>query len=79
MKGLSLATSEKIPEGYLSFQLYFNEKYFFDVETAIVWHKKEEDDKHIYGMRFTRLRDQDKEKLFVMMKENFPGHLWKSL
>lgn len=79
MKGLSLVMAEKIPEGYTAAQLYFNEKYFFDIEMAVVWHKKEENNKHVYGMRFTRLRDQDKEKLFAMMKENFSGYLWKNL
>jgi hypothetical protein len=78
MKGFSLAMAEKIPDGCSGVQLYFNEKFFFDIEVAVVWHK-EENNKHLYGMKFTRLRDSDKEKLFVMMKENFPGYLWKNL
>lgn len=74
MKGLSLVVTEKIPEGCTHAELYFNEKYFFDIEISIIWHK-EADCKQIYGIRFTRVRDADKEKIFQMMKENYHNSL----
>ena len=78
MKGLSLAMAEKVPEADARVEIYFNEKYFFDIEVSVVWHKEAEA-KQIYGLRFLRVRDSDKEKIYQMMKENFPGCLGRFL
>jgi hypothetical protein len=78
MKGCCLTLEQVLPDGCAEVELYFNEKYFFDVEIAIVWHK-EIDNKHVYGIKFTRVRDADKEKMFQMMRENFSGQLWKNI
>lgn len=78
MKGLSLAMREKVPEANARVELYFNEKYFFDIEISVTWHKEVET-KQIYGMRFLKVRDSDKEKIYQMMKENFSGCLGKFL
>jgi c-di-GMP-binding flagellar brake protein YcgR len=78
MKGFSLAMIEKIPEANARVELYFNEKYFFDIEISVVWHKEAEA-KQIYGVRFLKVRDSDREKIYQMMKENFPGCFGKIL
>ncbi|MEI6832341.1 MAG: PilZ domain-containing protein [Candidatus Omnitrophota bacterium] len=78
MKGFSLAMAEKIPEANARVELYFNEKYFFDIEISVTWHKEVEE-KQIYGIRFLKVRDLDKEKIYQMMRENFPGCFGKSL
>ncbi len=70
MKGFCLAMTEKIPEANAFVELYFNEKYCFEVEISVTWHK-EVDGKQIYGIRFLKVRDADKEKIYQMMKENF--------
>jgi len=74
MKGLSLAIADKIPDPNLHMELYFNEKYFFDIEASVIW-SKEEGAKKIYGLKFSKVRDSDKEKIYQMIKENFPGCL----
>jgi len=72
MKGFCLAMTEKIIEVNVSAELYFNEKYFFNIEIFVTWHK-EVDGKQIYGVRFLKIRDSDREKIYQMMKENFAG------
>jgi hypothetical protein len=71
MKGLSLSIADKIPDPNVHMELYFNEKYFFDIEAAVIWHK-EGGAKQIYGLKFSKIRDSDKEKIYQMVKENFP-------
>ncbi len=72
MRGFSLALTEKIPEASCRAELYFNEKYFFDIEICVTWHKEVEA-KQVYGIRFLKVRDSDREKIYQMMKENFAG------
>ena len=78
MKGCCLTLEQAIPDGCVEVELYFNEKYFFGVGIAIVWHK-EIGNKHAYGVKFTRVRDADKEKMYEMMRDNFSGQLWKNI
>lgn len=78
MKGLCVSLKERIPEGCLGSQLYFNEQFFFEIEFCVAWHKQESA-KFVYGLRFTRLRDADKEKIFLMMKQNFPSQFARNL
>jgi hypothetical protein len=72
MRGFRLSIAEKIPETDAHVQLYFNDKYFFDIEISITWHKKAET-REIYGIKFLKVRDSDREKIYQMMKENFAG------
>jgi len=72
MRGFSLALAEKIPESSCRAELYFNDKYFFDVEICVTWHKVVEG-KQVYGIKFLKVRDSDREKIYQMMKENFSG------
>ena len=78
MRRFSLGMNEKIPEASSRAELYFNEKYFFDIEISVAWHKEVEA-KQIYGVRFLRIRDSDREKIYQMMKENFAGYFGKYL
>jgi len=74
MMGCSLLLANKIPDGCVQAKLYFNEKFFFEIEIAIVWHK-EIDNKQSYGIKFTKFRDADKEKLYRMICEDFSSHM----
>ncbi|MCX5694926.1 MAG: hypothetical protein NT014_07420 [Candidatus Omnitrophica bacterium] len=78
MRGFCLVVTEKITNYNTSAQLYFNEKYFFDIEICVTWHK-ENDGKQIYGISFLKVRDSDREKMYRMMKENFADCLGKFL
>ncbi len=74
MKGLCLSLSEGIPEGCLSAKLYFNERFFFEIEFIVIWHQ-EINHKQCYGLKFSRFREADKEKLFLMIREDYSSHL----
>ncbi|MFA5287650.1 MAG: PilZ domain-containing protein [Candidatus Omnitrophota bacterium] len=77
-KGFRLIIPEKIPEECAGCELYFNDNYSFGIGITISWYK-EIDGNHTYGMKFTKLRDQDKERIFQMMQERFPEHLRTNL
>jgi len=70
MRGFCLATTEKISECDGAMEIRFNDKYFFFVEVSFTWHKEIEG-KQAYGLRFLKVRDSDREKIYSMMKENF--------
>ena len=76
MRGFCLALPEKLAEYNTRAELYFNEKYFFDIEISVTWHK-EAQGKQVYGIKFLKVRDSDREKIYQMMKENFAGHFGK--
>jgi hypothetical protein len=78
MRGFCLVVAEKIFKYNARAELYFNEKYFFDVEVSVTWHKEAEA-KQIYGIKFLKVRDSDREKIYQMMKENFAGCFGKYL
>jgi len=78
MKGICLSSIDKIPEANNAVEFCFNEKYFFEIGISFVWHKEVEG-KQIYGLKFLRVHDYDKEKIYQMMKENFPNHLSKAM
>jgi hypothetical protein len=73
-KGLAVSLAGRFPQDCTRLCLKFSESFVFKVEIAVVWHLEEEG-RNIYGVKFTRLRDPDKERLYQMMRENFPGRL----
>jgi len=78
MKGFCLSSPEKILDYNTRAELYFNEKYFFEVGISVTWHKEIEE-KQVYGIKFLKVRDYDREKIYQMMKENFASHLIKCM
>jgi hypothetical protein len=76
MRGFCLVLSDKLTEYNTRAELYFNEKFFFDIEITVTWHK-EAQGQQIYGIKFVKVRDSDREKIYQMMKENFAGHFGK--
>ena len=78
LKGLSMAIAQLLPQECTRATLYFNENYFFDIDMAVVWHKQA-DGKQIYGLKFTRVRDADREKFVRMMRQDFPRYFEKKL
>jgi len=78
LKGFSLVISKKIIKQRLAAKLDFNEKYSFKIEVLVLW-SKAENNKYVYGMKYTKIADSDRELILQMMKENYPPNLWRSL
>lgn len=76
LRGFCVVSSLKIPECCPALTLYFNELFFFTVETSMAWHK-ESDGKQSYGLRFAKIKDIDKEKIYQMMRQDYSQHLHK--
>jgi len=76
LKGFSLVIAKKILKQHVSAKLYFNDKFSFNIETTVLWNASA-DNKYVYGMKFTKILDLDREKILKMMKEYFPNNIWK--
>lgn len=76
MRGFSVIMTQKIPPDCNHFTLYFNENFFFTVDIVILWHKETEG-KYTYGIKFSRIRDSDREKMYKMMRQDFAEHIEK--
>jgi hypothetical protein len=74
MRGFSVAIAQKIPRDCRELTIYFSEKYFFTVEIILSW-QAESAGKNTYGAKFTRIRDSDKEKMYRMMRDDFPNQI----
>ena len=71
LKGFAVIIGQPLPDQCAQTTLYFNENFFFTVDVERVWHN-ESNGRHIYGFKFTRIRDTDKEKIFKMIQQDFP-------
>lgn len=51
-----------------------SEEVFLDLEVWIAWQRNYEN-QHIYGLYFSKIRDEDKEKIYQFFSIHFPGQL----
>lgn len=77
-RGFKIVLPQKLEEQCTKLVLRFNEDFILNAEFCILWHA-ELHDKHIYGCSFTRLRDQDKEKMYDFVFKNFPDQIEKHI
>jgi len=76
-KGMQVALSTKLPEDkFFSLALALNDDFTLHVECWVAW-EKAVDGHNIYGLYFTRINDQDKERLYKFMRQDFPQELNK--
>jgi len=68
LKGFAVSLSQKLPESCANISLQFGSEFIFNVEIAVLW-RKEAQGKNAYGVRFTKIRDADKEKIFHLNAE----------
>ncbi len=72
-KGFAISLSSCLPENCKVLKLEVNGRYPYNVEVSPVWHLEKES-KQYHGFLFVRLRDSDREKMFTMIKTDFPQH-----
>jgi len=81
--GIQISLAQKLPKDTsLKLSIILSDGSALDVEVWVVWHKQI-DGHNIYGLYFTRIKDQDKEKIYQFMRRYFPQELnkqwWKDL
>lgn len=76
LKGFAIIVSKELPQACSNIIIHFNEEFFFNAEISLVWNNKL-GAKYIYGAIFTRLTDSDKEKMYRMMRQDYPQQLPK--
>jgi hypothetical protein len=74
MKGFAVCFKGKYPPELTTVTLVIN-GHHFSVEITPVWHQQRSG-ADCYGFKFTRLREADRERLYHMMREEFP-HVFK--
>jgi c-di-GMP-binding flagellar brake protein YcgR len=81
--GLQLLVAQKLPRDVaLKLNIILPDGNTLDVEVWVVWHKPI-DGHNLYGLYFTKIKDQDKEKIYQFMRRYFPWELnkqwWKDV
>lgn len=74
-KGLRLACAHKLErDKYAKFTLELNEEFSFEVEVWVAWHKAFEN-RHLYGLYFSKIKDSDKERIYQFIQRYFPQRI----
>ena len=74
LKGFAVSLSQRLPGQCTKMTLNFNDRFLFPIEVAVIW-STEEEGKIVYGLRFTRVRDADRETMYQMVHHDFPEAL----
>ena len=76
-KGIQLSLEEKLSlDAYIKLSITLSSAFTLEVEAWVAWHKTV-DGHHLYGLYFTKIRDQDKEKLHQFIYKNSPEEMSK--
>lgn len=71
LKGLQISLVLKLPKDTsLRLSLFLAEGFILDIEAWVVWHKTIME-ANIYGLYFTRVKDQDKEKIYEFVRRYY--------
>ncbi|OGX44220.1 MAG: hypothetical protein A3G38_01630 [Omnitrophica WOR_2 bacterium RIFCSPLOWO2_12_FULL_51_8] len=71
-RGFQIWLDRELCPGCCALIIRFGTDLVFNIEVCVVWHALV-NAKHVYGCRFIRLRDADKERLYHFVFQNFPG------
>ncbi|MFA5286976.1 MAG: PilZ domain-containing protein [Candidatus Omnitrophota bacterium] len=76
-KGLKIVLNLKlIVDSYIKFNLKLSDKCSLECEAWVAWHRAA-DGRNTYGLYFTRLKDDDKEKIYKFVYEHIPDEISK--
>lgn len=78
LKGIKISLAQKLTrDAFLKFNLILSDEFVSDIiEAWVAWHKIIED-KNLYGVYFTKIRDLDKEKIYQFIRKNFSNEMSK--
>lgn len=75
LKGLQICLGLKLQkDSFLKLCISLAEDYILDIETWVVWHKTI-GDSNTYGLYFTRIKDNDKEKIYRFVYKFCPEQI----
>lgn len=74
-KGLQLSLKIKIPEDkFLKLTLVLTQDFTMEVEVWVTWHKVF-DGYNNYGLYFTKIRDSDRERIYILIRSDYPEQI----
>lgn len=81
LKGARISLKQRLPlDTSIRLNLPLSEGFVLDIDALIAWHRVVNEE-NMYGLSFSRVRDNDKEKIFQFVRQEFPReierHWWK--
>jgi len=81
--GIQIAIAQKLPKDTtLRMNVMLSDGSALELDVWVVWHKQV-GSQNVYGLYFTKIKDQDKERIYKFMRSYFPHELnkqwWKDL
>lgn len=74
-KGLQIFLAQKLPlDSYVKLSLILTESFTLNVEAWVTWHRSV-DGHNIYGLYFTKIIDSDKERIYNLIRNEFPEQI----
>lgn len=70
LKGFCVSSASKLSAGPVNFTISFYERYIINAQAVSVWHERRGAE-YRYRMKFTRIRDPDREKIYQMVHQDF--------
>ncbi len=75
LKGAQISLAMKLPrDAFLKLNLVLTADFILNVEVWVVWHKGI-DGYNIYGFYFSKIEDQDKDKIYQFIRKFYPQQL----
>ena len=76
-KGIQISLGERLKkDAFVNLTLVLSPEFSFDIEAWVVWQGTIEG-LHTYGLLFTKIRDTDKERLYIFIYNNFREQITK--
>jgi len=73
LKGFCVILAERLPAEPVDFTISFHERYVIKAQAAPVYHEQKNAG-HCYKMKFTIIRSYDRDKIYQMIRRDFPEH-----
>lgn len=75
LKGLRICLIEKLPrDSFFRLSIILSDEFTLNIEGWVTWHKIV-DGHNIYGIYFTKIRDNDKEKIYRFIRSILPEQI----
>lgn len=76
-KGCKIALLEELPrDRYFKLSIILSGNYILNIEAWVAWHKTAAD-YNVYGLYFSKLRENDREKIYRFIREDFTEQINK--